>query len=218
MAFTSFGFVPSDGVKNATSFPNPANGTAARKQIQDILDQIKDYMNSTLVAELGSATDSDSGADNVGATAVAAGFGSTVQSNMEAIYAAITGVVLGSIPNDSLTEAKMAAAMKKAAGGVAEYDTVNSHVGLTPATSAHGMDSSIAKFKSGTGTFTDNDTAQTFADAFCTANSLVVVNVTSGTEPQGTWTVDAGEGSFTITSTNTESADITFDYFIIKVF
>jgi hypothetical protein len=137
---------------------------------------------------------------------------------MEAIYAAIVGAVLGEIPNDSITEAKMAAAMKKAAGGVAAYDTVNSHVGLTPATSAHGMDATIAKFKSGTGTFTDNDTAQTFADAFCTASSLVVVSITDASLPQGAWTVSAGAGEFTITSQATESNDIDFDYFIIKVF
>ncbi|MFZ5352735.1 MAG: hypothetical protein ACOZCL_08430 [Bacillota bacterium] len=81
----------------------------------------------------------------------------------------------------------------------------------------HGLDATIAKFKTGTGTFTDDDTAQTFADAFCTANSLVVVSITSATNPQGTWSVEAADGSFTITSTAAESADITFDYYIVRV-
>lgn len=51
--------------------------------------------------------DGSSGADYIGATAVATGFGSTVQSNMEAIYASIVAMVLGEIPNDSLTSAKL---------------------------------------------------------------------------------------------------------------
>lgn len=73
-----------------------------------------------------------------------------------------------------------------------------------------------AKFKSGSSTFTDNDTSQTFIDAFCTANSLVTVVITSETNPQGVWSVDGANGSFTITSTVAESADITFDYFVQK--
>lgn len=73
----------------------------------------------------------------------------------------------------------------------------------------------VCLFKSGTGTYTDNDTAQTFTDAFCTASSLVIVAVTAGT-PAGIWTVDSGNGSFTITSTAAESADIAFDYYIQK--
>lgn len=79
------------------------------------------------------------------------------------------------------------------------------------------VDATLAKFKNGIGTYTDNDTSQTFIDAFCTANSLVVVSITSGTLPQGTWAVNSAAGNFTITSTVAESVDITFDYSIIKV-
>lgn len=75
----------------------------------------------------------------------------------------------------------------------------------------------IAKFKSGNSSYTDNDTAQTFTDAFCTASSLVTISITSGTKPQGTWVVTSASGSFTITSSVAESTDITFDYFITKV-
>jgi hypothetical protein len=78
-------------------------------------------------------------------------------------------------------------------------------------------DATLAKFKSGSSTYTDNDTAQTFADAFCTAASLVTISITSGTAPQGIWTVNSAAGSFTITSTVAESNDITFDYYIQKV-
>ena len=45
-----------------------------------------------------------------------------------ATKAEVSGVVLGQIPSDTLDESVMAAAMKKAAGGVAEFDTVASHL------------------------------------------------------------------------------------------
>lgn len=72
----------------------------------------------------------------------------------------------------------------------------------------------MALFKSGSSTFTDNDTAQTFTDAFCTTASLVSIIIT-GT-PAGVWTVEAGDGSFTITSSSAESTDVAFDYTITK--
>jgi hypothetical protein len=73
-----------------------------------------------------------------------------------------------------------------------------------------------ARFKTGSATFTDNDTAQTFTDVFCTSSSLVTIAITSPAPPQGVWSVESSSGSFTITSTKAESADITFDYYITK--
>lgn len=71
------------------------------------------------------------------------------------------------------------------------------------------------KFKKGSAIYTDNDTSQTFTNTFCTANSLVTIIITTGT-PQGIWTVNSADGSFTITSDVAESADISFDYYIQK--
>lgn len=73
-----------------------------------------------------------------------------------------------------------------------------------------------AKFKKSNLTYTTRGTTQTFTDAFCTADSLVTVSITSSTIPQGVWKVDSANGSFTITSTVAETADITFDYYIQK--
>lgn len=129
----------------------------------------------------------------------------------------IQDLTIGTFGTNFATEAMMAPEMKKQAGGVAPFNSLSTHEGLTSATGAHGLDSSMAKFKNGSSTYTDNDTSQTFTDAFCTVNSMVVVSITSSTIPQGTWSVESGAGSFTITSTVAESADITFDYFITKV-
>jgi hypothetical protein len=78
-------------------------------------------------------------------------------------------------------------------------------------------DPTLAKFKASNSIYTNNTTSQVFTDAFCTANSLVTVVITSVTKPQGLWSVDSAAGSFTITSTVAESTDITFNYYIHKV-
>jgi hypothetical protein len=76
------------------------------------------------------------------------------------------------------------------------------------------LDKITPKWKRGSSTFTNNDTAQTFTDAFCTADSLVQI-IIKGT-PAGIWSVESAEGEFTITSTTAESTDIDFDYYITK--
>ena len=76
--------------------------------------------------------------------------------------------------------------------------------------------SNNAFYKKATGTFTNDTVSQSFSDAACTANSLVVVSITSVTAPQGIWSVESYDGYFIITSTVAETDDITFDYFIIK--
>lgn len=51
MTISNFSFTPTDGIKNTGTFPTtPASNAAARKQIQDLLDQIQTYFNSTLTS------------------------------------------------------------------------------------------------------------------------------------------------------------------------
>lgn len=120
-------------------------------------------------------------------------------------------------PDGSVTDAKLdddPTAIKARVGDLAE--DVESHIEDTYTEGAHGLDNTMAKFKAGSSSYTDNDTSQTFADAFCTAGSLVEISITSATEPQGVWSVESAAGTFTITSTEPETDDITFDYYIIK--
>jgi hypothetical protein len=53
-------YTPSDGLKNVTSFPtDPADETAARKQVQDVLDQILAFHNTHMaenISQIKSAT------------------------------------------------------------------------------------------------------------------------------------------------------------------
>lgn len=129
MAIDEFTFDPVDGLNNSDSFPtDPENEAAARKQIQDVLDQVSTYINDTLLVKLASTTDGSSGGDNLGMTAIYEDGAETAQGIVEELKQAIVDTVLGDIPDDTLAEAKMANEMKKQAGGVAEYDTVNDHL------------------------------------------------------------------------------------------
>lgn len=69
-------------------FPNTNNGLTYA-QLQAKFDEaaglIKTYLNSTLLAELASTTDSSAGADNIGATAITNLTGTTVQALLESL-------------------------------------------------------------------------------------------------------------------------------------
>jgi len=71
--------------------------------------------------------------------------------------------------------------------------------------------------RKGASTFvgTADGTTQVVSEIFCTPDSLVIVNVTSGAS-LGVWSVVAGQGSFTVTSTQIETADVGFDYYILR--
>ena len=64
---------------------------------------------NNLIISLTSAEDGDSGADNIKATAISGLSGGTVQVLLEAIHSEIVDVVVGALPDASVTEAKLAA-------------------------------------------------------------------------------------------------------------
>lgn len=71
-----------------------------------------------------------------------------------------------------------------------------------------------ATYKNSTGTFTSGGITYQVTDAFITANTLVVISPTQ--TKVGTWTVSSASGSFTITSTATETSNVSFDWSAIK--
>lgn len=87
MSFTRAACTPSDGLKNTSSFPQtPANETAARKQVQDVIDQSIAAIN-TLETEL----EATGGAANIGCT----GAHSNIQDFITATEAAGSGTSPG---------------------------------------------------------------------------------------------------------------------------
>lgn len=65
MALTPMAFSPATGFEDATTYPDPASEAAARAQLQDIPNQLKTFVNSTLIAELAS-TAAGKGASQIG--------------------------------------------------------------------------------------------------------------------------------------------------------
>lgn len=82
----------------------------------------KTYVNETLITELESVTLNDSGAHRIGLN-VANVTADNAADGIAEVKADIQGVVVGTIPDNTLTEAKMAADMKKQSGGVYPFDS-----------------------------------------------------------------------------------------------
>jgi len=168
------------------------------------------------ITNLSNLSGSNSG-DNAGVTSVSGGTGLTS-----------TGGTTPSLSHNNHTGNVTGSTVLSIASGVVTEThlntSVNTSLNLADASlqdadidvNVQSYDATTAAFKKSNSSFTDNDTAQTFTDAFCTADSLVVVSISSATQPQGYWIVDSAAGSFTITSDTAETADITFDYYIHK--
>ncbi|GEM_PF-3564044 len=74
-------------------------------------DEIKNKINA-LIDNLLSIVLNDSGADNIGSTAIAGVNGTTVQAQLRSLKTLLDQVVLGQVPDNTLTNAKLAPAIK----------------------------------------------------------------------------------------------------------
>lgn len=79
------------------------NNDALLRKINELITKF-----NLLTANLTATTDGDSGADNIKATSISGLIGSNVQTLLEAIHAEIIEVVVGSLPDASVTAAKLA--------------------------------------------------------------------------------------------------------------
>lgn len=132
-------------VDNVQQLPVQVKGQASLVQQtfdKASLDQ-KTYNNTTLLTELQSETLNDSGAHAIGLNVVEI-TAKNVADGMKENRDAIAGAILGQIPDNTLTEAKMAAEMKKQAGGVAEFDTVTANKTILDINRIAKLDSGVA--------------------------------------------------------------------------
>lgn len=75
--------------------PNSDDGLTAnviKARYDQAANDIKTYLNSTLLAELAAVTDGDSGADNIAATAITGLSGTTVQALLESVNSKVTAI------------------------------------------------------------------------------------------------------------------------------
>lgn len=68
--------------------------------------------------------------------------------------------------------------------------------------------------ENGTGKFLSGQTSLVVTNAFVTANTTIIINLDA--LPVGTWSWESAAGSFTVTSTKTETADVDFTWSAIK--
>lgn len=67
-----------------------------------------------------------------------------------------------------------------------------------------------ALYKRGSDTFISGGTTKTVTDAFITADTQVIISPTQ--TKVGSWSVSSAAGSFTVTSDETETSNVTFDW------
>ena len=109
MSFTEMAFVPADGLKNITTYPTePASETAAREMMQEPLDQLKTFLNETLIPALEATAAGQSGAHKIGSTAITGVTGENVNAQIADLKAQIDGVSQGAVTDGSITTAKLA--------------------------------------------------------------------------------------------------------------
>lgn len=82
------------------------NAETLKKAFDKSPNEIKDKLND-VIDNLLSNTDNDSGADNIGSTAISGITGDTVQAQMEALKAFIDAAILGYINDGTITDDKL---------------------------------------------------------------------------------------------------------------
>lgn len=109
----------------AALLDEPTESAAQLKAIFDKAgEDIVAYINSTLLVALEENTLGSSGAENLGCAAIAGVTGTKVRAMLADLKDQIDAVVLGTIPDASITASKMAADMQKdITGGILAYDT-----------------------------------------------------------------------------------------------
>lgn len=110
MAFTR----NSQATNNISALPNkPLITATALKQKFDQGDvDEKSYNNDVLLVELESTTPGSSGAENIGSATVSGLAGNTIWAQISALWTAVQNIVIGTLPDNSVTNDKIATASK----------------------------------------------------------------------------------------------------------
>lgn len=100
-----FEFTPPEGFLSAEAYPtDPQSEEEAREQLFRPFGQARDFFNNTFLRELAAAD----GAESVGAAPLFAGdTAGSVAEKLLALRAAIDDIVLGGVPDGSITTEKL---------------------------------------------------------------------------------------------------------------
>jgi len=129
------------------------------------------------------------GAGQIGAEPLVLGDTSTptVIGKLRHLLTMMQGIVLGDIPDGTITSVKLS-------------DDVNIEL------------ASKALFKNGSETFPLGETSYIVMDSFITEDTLVIVSPDTSVEKAGDWETVSSDGYFTVTSSEEEPANVDFDW------
>lgn len=107
MQFTNFDFVPPDGLRDTSVYPDtPVSSAAAREQFQGLYDQLKSGLNTLMELLSG-----ENGGNYIG-NEVDGLDADTVKGQIEELLGMILDIEEGIVPDGSITNAKLAADVK----------------------------------------------------------------------------------------------------------
>lgn len=123
--------------KKVQDLADKPNATMTAAQVKAQFDAAPDELRlafNALIDDLSSVVDGDSGADNVGATTIVGLTGGSVQSLLEALKTLddsnfsnlqnqINGVVLGQVPDGSITKPKLSPSLQTSIDAIATNTT-----------------------------------------------------------------------------------------------
>lgn len=109
MALAKMTFCPPDGLSDNEHYPTtPESEEQARAQIQSVSNQLRDYINDTLLYALENKTAGQSGAELIGSAVIDSVTGETVHAQIADIKAQIDSIVAGTVADGTITEQKLA--------------------------------------------------------------------------------------------------------------
>ena len=109
MVFSRMAFSPEDGLNNKEQYnTTPASEEEARAQVQSVSDQLKTYINTTLLTEMENHAVGESGAEKIGSAAIAYVAGETVHTQIADVKRQIDDVAVGSLADGIVVTAKLA--------------------------------------------------------------------------------------------------------------
>lgn len=109
MAFSRMAFNPEGGLNDTEYYETtPASEANARAQVQSVSDQLKAYLNDTLLSELENAQAGQSGAEKIGSAEIEYVSGETVRAQIADVKRQIDDVSAGSVTDGAVTTAKLA--------------------------------------------------------------------------------------------------------------
>lgn len=109
MAFSRMTFYPEDGLRNKNTYvTTPVSEAEARDQVQNVSDQLKNYLNEKLLTELEDTTDGRSGAEIIGSAEIANVAGETIHTQISDVKRQIDDISIGSLSDGVVVTSKLA--------------------------------------------------------------------------------------------------------------